>query len=1349
MEKDDRAYSGSFELSYPFEELQKRAFKDELSGLLNRATMEQYIGKRLREMAPEETCALFIIDLDDFKKVNDTFGHQAGDQAIRKSASILSGIFRASDIIGRLGGDEFAVFMCGNVTEKVVREKGDAICANLQFVLGTLSIVSVTASVGIYLSGGGRQFESMYRSADLALYKAKKSGKHRICLKSDQGYYKEAGDDYQPVSALSLSGLLEYMDSGVALLEKKEKFQIIYISPSLCRLLNITLQEYPLPLNLSDLIYPDDVEPVENLLQEGICQGKTVEHIHRVAAGKGGGWLWCRIRAIRVKDEALHPVMMVTITDVSQFKDRERRLEEANQRLSSAFDYRSKRLWEVDLQTGDFVAFGQDGSTHVLEYGKERIPEGFIEDGWIHANSAERFRAFVQEILKGQSQGHGNFMLRNRGNHRYNWASLSYRVILDNVGHAVRAIGVAEDLSRSFQNQGVGNMRMHLISEGLIPDLTVGICANLTKDELASLWVEGQDLSSQIWQASCSQILLREWGKVIQEDRVEETAALFEREKLLGAFREGQRWLSAEYRRADGGGNIRWVRYVLSLTEDTKTHDIYLYAYLIRIDRRRRLEADIGREVRYDKVTGLYSRDTADRMAEIIFRGGGTRAVALLQVGGLSLQQGEKEALKIYRGIVETLILAFGESCILGQFCEDKIIMLFPAVVSKENLRRQIEEAVAFVRRAAVENVSGDSLRFVAGIAYQTGSYQKLLESALHVCEKYWNAAADMVLFTHEDEEWDWTQLYTGGQGDQVTIHSEEMERPLSVGEKEVAFDCISGMLCADSLGSSIHGVLKNLGDYYRADRVYILMLIENRQAVIMPYEWTSAKKFSIAQTVSGMRLDRFPLLKRCLSEQAPVFLTRTQPILLSTDEVSDEIWYFTTFPLIRDGHVDGFLCIENSREHPADAALFSTLIPYLLRERERFHAVSQEEGTVEQLMGLPDLRSYMETVRGVNSEKYSSMGVVCLDVPSIANINGSRGFEYGSKLLWYVAKTLTDVFGASMLFRTWEAEFIAFCPNTTEQVFLGKCGRLRSILQRRYPMEVRIGRAWSDGRFSGKGLVEEARGDGAGQTFNSHEALSGRQSNFYEKGPERFTIYFQPKVDMRSGSIFGAEILVRGLESDGTVVPPSGFIKAMEEDGSIRELDLFVLDRALAQLEQWRVEKKDIVPVSVNISRKTLFYPSALASVLAVQSRYPDVPADMLELEFTESAEGLEAEELRDIVDRFRACGFKISLDDFGSQYANLSLFTNVRFDAVKLDRSLITEVAENPVNQMLIQDIIRISRVCNMICVAEGVENQKQIDALLNAGCIYAQGYYYDRPMPAEEFEEKYLCGNKGCNP
>ena len=238
-----------------------------------------------------------------------------------------------------------------------------------------------------------------------------------------------------------------------------------------------------------------------------------------------------------------------------------------------------------------------------------------------------------------------------------------------------------------------------------------------------------------------------------------------------------------------------------------------------------------------------------------------------------------------------------------------------------------------------------------------------------------------------------------------------------------------------------------------------------------------------------------------------------------------------------------------------------------------------------------------------------------------------------------------------------------------------------------------------------------------------------------------RFTVYLQPQINMGTGRLYGAEALVRGLDEDGTLIPPGSFIEKMEKSGTIRDLDLYVLDRALSLMEQWRAQGLEPIRISVNLSRITLFSPTALASVLAIQSRHPSVPPSALELEITESAGDVESSVLQATIDQFRQCGFHFSLDDFGSKYANLPIFTNVKFDTVKLDRSLIAGLAGNPINRMLIEDIIQICQTYSMTCIAEGVETSDQIDALMETGCHYAQGYFYDRPMPADLFAQKYL--------
>ena len=146
--------------------LTERASRDFLSGLLNRETATLYIENYLKTMPKNDICALFIIDLDNFKQVNDLLGHQAGDQVIHQAARMLSNCFRVTDIVGRLGGDEFFALLSGKVTKELIREKAQNICELLQFSIGSPAELRITASVGVHIATGPVSFKTLYaRSA--------------------------------------------------------------------------------------------------------------------------------------------------------------------------------------------------------------------------------------------------------------------------------------------------------------------------------------------------------------------------------------------------------------------------------------------------------------------------------------------------------------------------------------------------------------------------------------------------------------------------------------------------------------------------------------------------------------------------------------------------------------------------------------------------------------------------------------------------------------------------------------------------------------------------------------------------------------------------------------------------------------------------------------------------------------------------------------------------------------------------------------------------------------------------------------------------------------------------------
>ena len=163
--------------------------------------------------------------------------------------------------------------------------------------------------------------------------------------------------------------------------------------------------------------------------------------------------------------------------------------------------------------------------------------------------------------------------------------------------------------------------------------------------------------------------------------------------------------------------------------------------------------------------------------------------------------------------------------------------------------------------------------------------------------------------------------------------------------------------------------------------------------------------------------------------------------------------------------------------------------------------------------------------------------------------LNSTLGFEYGRKLLIYISDALLNIFRSAYIFRTWDAEFVVLYPNTIQEVFNGRCARLRTMIQRRYPRQVRLGSVWSDGIFSARNLVRAAQavmrsehvGDhGPDGTRPADSVLQTDRSGFAK---QRFVPYYQPKIDMRNGSLAGAEALARAVDREGNILPPTQFI--------------------------------------------------------------------------------------------------------------------------------------------------------------------------------------------------------------
>ncbi len=1335
--------------------LAERTSRDALSGLLNRDTATSYIKQYLQNMHEDDACALFIIDLDNFKQVNDTLGHQAGDRVINRAARALASCFRATDIVGRLGGDEFFVLLTGASEENMVREKAKKICETLQFSIGAAPTIHITASVGVHVATGGNlNFELLYEHADSALYKAKDLGKNRFCI-GGAGARRQREKEHAPVPmTIQLYTLLEYMDGGVSLDEVGDVIRIIYANPGFRKMMNVE-SSITLPCTLDCIhIHPDDKAEYEAALREALKNGNVAEHVHRFSAN-GRDWRWRHVRAVRLSAfDSGKPVMLALSTDISAIKKNEELLWENHERLRLSLEQTDQILWEVDIAEKTFGFFDAKKSWYMPRDKMENFPESLISRGWVHPDSAARFREFSAALLGGSPEDGGVFILQHRDGANYSWAAVSYRTLFDNAGRAIKAIGAVERLTdtnahRKFITKG-------RLWEALRPNLFCYLWANISTDELNELWLEGKKRTGRAAQKTYQACFENEKRALFFKEDAREFSRLFSRDALLEAFEQGLFWTGMEYRRIDGAGNIRWLSHMVNLAKDPATHDIHAFVFLRDVEWRHAREIALGKSIRHEPQTGLYDKQTTQALVEHELHIGiaAIHMLALVRINGLSgpwpdSQKNERHARRLVFMVFAALL---STDCIVGSHDNDHLVIFCPNAVSRFEARQKIEDAFTFVRRALADTGITAPLRFVAGAIcgdLRGAAYESLLLEAGRVCDMRMNAPSDAVIFFSEAGDEAGAMLHAAHDDDaKRSIYSWETKRPLSDQAKDVAIHCLGEMLKKNASGEPVVTVLQRIGRYYRADRAYTLALVEDRRAVAAIHEWATEGKRSIKQYISGSSVDSLPMLKHCLKTNASSYLSKKTSHPADIQDTAQGTWAFGAFPLICNENAmpEGFLCLENPKAHTDDIALIDLLRPHIARSLKYARPVNTTEPGLDMLTSLPNLRSYIDKKYIFTSDAYSSMGALAIDVPRFAAIRDRLGSEHGDALLLYIAETLAGVFNRSFLFRTWDAEFVALCPNTTQEVFLARILRTRSMLQRRYPKLLRFGYTWADGIFSGEKLVEEAR---AIMRCKTDIYPSDTASSEHTAAPPlmrtlslgRFAVYFQPKMDMRTGAFIGAEALVRGFDSAGRVIPPGNFIESMEKTGAIRDLDFQVLAQTLSHMDEWRARGRKLFRVSVNFSRLTLFDFSSPGSVLALLSRYPTIPPDLIEIEITETGGDIGNSTLECVMDVFRAFGLRFALDDFGSRYANLSVFTNVTFDTVKLDRSLIREISHNAVSRTLVGNITRICDSRGITCIAEGVETLAQIAALREEGCTYAQGFYYDRPLPVQEFEQKYL--------
>jgi diguanylate cyclase (GGDEF)-like protein/PAS domain S-box-containing protein len=525
---------------------------------------------------------------------------------------------------------------------------------------------------------------------------------------------------------------------------------------------------------------------------------------------------------------------------------------------------------------------------------------------------------------------------------------------------------------------------------------------------------------------------------------------------------------------------------------------------------------------------------------------------------------------------------------------------------------------------------------------------------------------------------------------------------------------------------------------------------------------------FAAAQAVAAP--ERTPLLEQMLDARRPLVINdiaAAEGMRFREQMLEHGLRSAAIFPLLSAGELDSVFCLFGAEPDFFDGEEVKLLgevsnnLSFALDhigKSERLEFLAYHDG----LTGLPNRDLFLDRAgqQLVASRKDGrKVAVVIVDLGRFRQINETLGRQGGDSLLVQVADRLRSVAGnVGTVARLFGNTFAVLVPSVESDAFVGLLieNEILQALRDAFVIEgtevrasARIGAALfpSDGDVAeallanAEAALKKAKASGQPYLFyapvmnarvSEQLALETKLRRAIER--DEFLLHYQPKVDLKTGVIVGLEALIRWRDPDKGLVPPGMFIPLLEETGMIREVGRWVLERAALQHHEWVQAGHTPPRIAVNVSGLQLAANDFIPNLERVLQHYPGGSAG-IDLEITESVFVDDLDGSIAKLQAARGCGLTVAMDDFGTGYSSLSSLGRLPLDSLKVDRSFVIRMTEDPQSTSIVTTIISLGHALDLKVVAEGVETSEQARLLRLLKCDQAQGYLIARPMPADD--------------
>lgn len=438
--------------------------------------------------------------------------------------------------------------------------------------------------------------------------------------------------------------------------------------------------------------------------------------------------------------------------------------------------------------------------------------------------------------------------------------------------------------------------------------------------------------------------------------------------------------------------------------------------------------------------------------------------------------------------------------------------------------------------------------------------------------------------------------------------------------------------------------------------------------------------------------------------------------------------------------------------------AIFLLFIWHIMRIHTRNQKELMDIAYVDEVTGGYSFAKFFKDAELLLPETYKKTAIVSMDIDGFKYFNDMFGYGEGNDLLRYIWQEVKESLNEGEILAHGVADtFIFLLRFDTREELLWRindlCLRLNNYITKSgqvYKLSLSMGIYEVDGEtddivsmadrayiarqtIKNKGDTAWAFYDGAVRDKLLHEKeIESQMEKALADG--EFIAYYQPKYSTKEQKLIGAEALVRWRRSDGIIVLPYQFVPLFERNGFINKVDRYMFELVCRQQMLWLEQGLTPVPISVNMSRMCLYDPHIVDEYISVLEA-SGLPAAYIKLELTESAFFENISIMNSVIEALHKVGIKVLMDDFGTGYSSMMMLKNVAIDVLKLDKSFVDDIGDDR-SEKIISNIIYLAHSLQIEVTAEGVETEAQFEFLKKAGCDEIQGYYFGKPLPAEEF-------------